>query len=400
MPSLDNLPGDQRAVLQLVLGRGRSYIEIARLLTIDAVKVRERALTALDALGPQTDLARGHKDRIGDYLLGQLPEQDVAEVQDLLADSPSDRAWARVVSSELASLAAGPMPDIPSERSAPRSEEPPAVPLLAPQEPGAAAPPPAPQEPADAAPPTTPQEPAAPQEPPRARLRVPPRVEPGAGAGPRPQPERLSRRERRRRDKRQKESQPTGARSSSRLGGALLILAGVVAVAAILFFVLRSGGSKTHTVASTSSPTTSAPAASTPTTPTATTSGSGSSTAAKVVSQINLTPPSGTHNSKAAGIAEVLNEGGTNGIAVVAQHIAPNTTKPPNAYAVWLYNSPGDAHILGFVNPGVTKTGRLSTAGGLPSNASHFKQLIVTLETTASPKTPGTIVLEGTLTGL
>jgi hypothetical protein len=67
---------------------------------------------------------------------------------------------------------------------------------------------------------------------------------------------------------------------------------------------------------------------------------------------------------------------------------------------VWLYNSPTDAKILGFVNPGVTKTGRLSTAGGLPTNASHYKELIVTVETTASPKQPGSIILQGALTGL
>ena len=113
------------------------------------------------------------------------------------------------------------------------------------------------------------------------------------------------------------------------------------------------------------------------------------------MAQINLTPPSGT--SKAAGLAEVLKEGTSDGIAIVGQNVPPNATKPPNAYAVWLYNSAGDAHILGFVNPGVGSNGRLSTAGGLPTNASHYKQLIVTVETKASPKTPGTIILQGTL---
>ena len=52
------------------------------------------------------------------------------------------------------------------------------------------------------------------------------------------------------------------------------------------------------------------------------------------------------------------------------------------------------------MNPSVGKNGRLSTAGGLPTNASHYKQLIVTLETTASPKQPGSIVLQGALTGI
>ena len=117
-----------------------------------------------------------------------------------------------------------------------------------------------------------------------------------------------------------------------------------------------------------------------------------------VVAQINLT--AAKSGSKAAGIAEVLKEGANNGIAIVAEHITPNTTKPPNAYAVWLYNSTSDAQLLGFVNPGVGKNGRLSTAGGLPSNAAHFHQVIVSLETKADPKTPGTIVLHGALSGL
>src|SRR5205807_611635 len=46
--SLDSLPADQRAVLQLVLQRGRSYDDIAALLSIDRAAVRQRALGALD----------------------------------------------------------------------------------------------------------------------------------------------------------------------------------------------------------------------------------------------------------------------------------------------------------------------------------------------------------------
>ncbi len=54
MASIDSLPADQRAVLQLVLQRGRSYEEIANMLSIDRAAVRDRALAAFDALGPQT----------------------------------------------------------------------------------------------------------------------------------------------------------------------------------------------------------------------------------------------------------------------------------------------------------------------------------------------------------
>jgi hypothetical protein len=47
---LDRLPPDQRAVLSLVLERGRSYSEVADMLAIPERTVRERAHAALDAL--------------------------------------------------------------------------------------------------------------------------------------------------------------------------------------------------------------------------------------------------------------------------------------------------------------------------------------------------------------
>jgi hypothetical protein len=356
MPSLDNLPGEQRAVLEMVLKHGRSYDEIARLLSLDRAKVRERAQIALDTIGPHTEVAPEHQHRIADYLLGQLSDNEAREVRDLLADSPSDRAWARVVASELAPLTGDtPLPEIPVQRSTPRTPDAPAADTAEPSSEDAPAP-----------------GPAAPE-----LLAAPPAEGPGPA---------------------QAEEEPK-RRRSSRLGGALVILVAVIAVAVVLVIVLR-GHSKQHT-ASTPVTTTAAPAASgssTPTssTPTTTTSG----TSASVVAQINLSPPSGAKKTKAAGIAEVLNEGSSDGVAIVAQNVPANTAKPANAYAVWLYNSANDAKLLGFVTPAVDKSGRLQTAGPLPSNASHFKELIVTVETTAKPKAPGSIVLQGALTGL
>ena len=49
-PELDRLPPDQRAVLSLLLERGRSYSEVADMLAIPESAVRERAHAALDAL--------------------------------------------------------------------------------------------------------------------------------------------------------------------------------------------------------------------------------------------------------------------------------------------------------------------------------------------------------------
>jgi hypothetical protein len=50
MTELDRLPPDQRAVLSLVLDRGKSYAEVAELLGIPEHTVRDRAHAALDAL--------------------------------------------------------------------------------------------------------------------------------------------------------------------------------------------------------------------------------------------------------------------------------------------------------------------------------------------------------------
>jgi hypothetical protein len=346
MASLDSLPPDQRAVLALVLGRGRSYDEIARLLSIDRAAVRKRALSAFDSLGPQTRVPAERRALITDYLLGQLPPRIAAETRLRLAESASERAWARVLRSEIAPLASGPLPDLPVEGSGARSPAPPAD--ASPQAPVAAVP-------------------------------SPPKPEPEPK--PKADDDRL-------------ESGPGTARNVSRLGGAVLIATAVVAVIAVVVIVIALGNSgSSHRSNASSVASASKTTATTPTTGATASSGS-----AQVVAQINLTPPDPA--SKAAGIAEVLKEGATDGIAIVAQKLAPNTTSPPNAYAVWLYNSPTDAHRLGFVNPGVGSNGRLSTAGGLPSDAARYKELIVTLETTGTPKTPGTIVLRGALQGI
>lgn len=336
MGSLDSLPADQRAVLQLVLQRGRSYDDIAKLLSIDRAAVRQRALGALDALGPETGVPAESRALITDYLLGQLPPSVSETTRDRLAESPADRAWARVVASELTPMATGPLPEIPVEAT--RSE------------PVAASVPVAAHDDGDDV---------------ASRIGLP---------GGEPPPE----------------------RRSSRRGGALVLgLAALAVVVAVVLIVVLSGGSssKPSTQASTTPPTTTAAAGSTGTSTTGSTT---STTATKVIAQINLTPPESS--SKAAGIAEILQQGTTHGIAIVAQGVTPNTKH--DAYAVWLYNSAADAQLLGFVNPGVGSNGRLSTAGALPSGAARFKELVVTLETQAKPKQPGTIVLQGQLTGL
>jgi hypothetical protein len=62
MTDLDRLPPDQRAVLSLVLERGRSYGEVAEMLAIPESAVRDRAHAAFDALANDPAL-RGDYDR-------------------------------------------------------------------------------------------------------------------------------------------------------------------------------------------------------------------------------------------------------------------------------------------------------------------------------------------------
>jgi hypothetical protein len=314
MATLESLPPDERAVLQLILQRGRSFDQIAQMLSIDRAAVRDRALRALDQLGPQTRVADDQRHLITDYLLGQLPDKIAAEVRERLAGSASERAWARVVASELSEIASEPLPEIPAGEGAAEPE---------------------------------------------------PEAEPVTAAKPPP-------------------DVPEPQRPTSRLGGAILLgIGALIAIVVVIILIASSGGKKKSarpTVASTPTATATTGTTATGTTPT------------QVTAQINLLPPTG---GKAAGIAEVLRRDNSNGIAIVAQGLTPNSNH--DAYAVWLFKPPSAAKLLGYVNPPVGSNGRLQTAGGLPPDAGQYTQLLVTIETQRNPKGPGKIVLQGAL---
>jgi hypothetical protein len=359
MATLESLPPDQRAVLQLVLQRGRSYDDIAALLSIDRAAVRQRALLAFDTLGPHTRVEPERRALITDYLLGQLPPRVAETTRNRLAESASERAWARVLAGEIAALAtAHELPEIPAEARA-----------GAPAEPAIAAP--AGREDGDGpvgeragaafeerAPVGARAAAAAPE---AAETAETPRIPPDYGL---PEP------------------QPAGAAAgrSSRTGGAILLgLGALIVIAIIVVAIASSGGSKKHRTTAAGR--------------TTATGTAGTSTTPQPVAQINLTSPN--PGSKTAGIAQVVRSGSQSGIVIAAAGVPPNTKH--DAYAVWLYKPPTKAKILGFVNPGVGSNGKLSTAGALPSDAAQYTQLLVTLETQASPRQPGKIILEGQL---
>ncbi len=101
MSPLDRLAPDQRAVVQLVLGQGRSYDQLAELLGISRDAVRARAHAGLAALGPRdAELPGDQLALLADHLLGQ----GGAGAEPLLAGSPAARAWSEEVAAALAPI--------------------------------------------------------------------------------------------------------------------------------------------------------------------------------------------------------------------------------------------------------------------------------------------------------
>lgn len=120
--------------------------------------------------------------------------------------------------------------------------------------------------------------------------------------------------------------------------------------------------------------------------------GGGANGSPELVSQINLRPP---RSGSAAGVAQVVRQGSRYGIVIVGRGVMSNRH---DAYAVWLTKPrAGGSKLLGFVNPAVRANGQLRSAGLLPADAARYRQILITLETTPTPRAPGKIVLEGRL---
>lgn len=361
MASLDSLPSDQKAVLSLVLQRGRSFDEIAALLSIDRAAVRQRALEGCDALGPETTLDPLKRALITDYLLGQLPGKVAASVRGSLATNPSERGWARVIAAEIAPLAANGLPEIPA--------------------PGrTASPAPAPAGPAGTG------TPGPDAEEPRVRAEA----APGAGRGGRGVDVDF--------DFAGDESAVDAASSgsptpaSSRRGGAILLGLIALVIVVVVVILTTSGGSTssgTHTAAHDGSGTQTASPNGRTATP------SGTSTSVTALKKIILSSP--TSAKGVQGAADVVRASGRLGLVLVARGLAANTT---NAYGVWLYDpASGQGDFLGFYGHKVAASGAtkgfLEAEVALPANAAKYTQLLLTLETGQHPTKPGTIVLEG-----
>jgi hypothetical protein len=334
VPPLSSLPPQQRAVLALIVEKGKTYDEIAALLGLEVEAVRQRAHEALSGLAPADGArpATRHRAAIGNYLLGQDPDAAPATYA-YLERSVAGRDWAGALAAELAGLAdraGAELPEIPPD---PDDDvdvdidiEPEAMPESAP---------PAPRPPA-LAPEAGPEETGSP---------------PAAVTA---------------------DEAPAGAAPAvSRRGGALLIALAVVLVAgALAAFLLLRGGSSSHP----------------PAKPAATTT-----TPAKLAAQITLKAARGV---TARGFAAVIVRGTQRIVAIAASGLQP--TSAHVAYGVWLYNSRASSQLIGFV-PTVKADGKISAAAPLPDGAAAFHDLVITHETSNSATRPGQILFTGAI---
>jgi len=103
------LSDDSRALLQLLLGRGKSYADISGLLGIDEAEVRERARNALAEIDPSEPAPDAD---FTDYLLGQSDAITRAEVATRIGADPALDERANALADQLRLLA--PSADLPA----------------------------------------------------------------------------------------------------------------------------------------------------------------------------------------------------------------------------------------------------------------------------------------------
>ena len=98
------LSEDSRALLQLLLGRGKNYADISGLLGIDEAEVRSRAGTALAELD---DSNRPPDPELTDYLLGQADPIGRADVGNRISSDPALAERAESITDQLRLLVPG-----------------------------------------------------------------------------------------------------------------------------------------------------------------------------------------------------------------------------------------------------------------------------------------------------
>ena len=125
MATFDQLSEEQRAIIELVLQRGKSYEELAEMLGMPEARVRELAREALVELAPLSGrgVEEDWRGQLADYVLGQQTGPEATATRGHLRRSEAARTWARSLLDSLEQLYEnGSMPAIPEgERGAARA---------------------------------------------------------------------------------------------------------------------------------------------------------------------------------------------------------------------------------------------------------------------------------------
>jgi hypothetical protein len=173
---------------------------------------------------------------------------------------------------------------------------------------------------------------------------------------------------------------PSAAPRVSRRGGAALIAGAltVAAIAVVLVLVLGGGGDDKDKKGATNAADTTS-----------------TSTQPQVRAQVNLTPPEDAPAKKALAIVQIVDVSGQEAINAVSQGL-PTTNKA--AYGIWVYASPSQAKLIGGFDK-KDNNGHLVYQGALPKGVdiTAYNQILVTRETSGSPKQPGKVYLRGNI---
>src|SRR5262245_50213937 len=97
MATFDQLSPEQRAIVELVLRQGKTYDELADMLSMPEPRVRELARDALVELAPVSvrGVEEDWRGQLADYVLGQQSGPEATATKGHLRRSEAARSWAR-----------------------------------------------------------------------------------------------------------------------------------------------------------------------------------------------------------------------------------------------------------------------------------------------------------------
>lgn len=106
MATFDQLPPEQRAIIELIVQRRRSYQSLADVLELPPPRIRELARDALGDLAPRTAdrVDSEWRGQVADYLLGQQSGPEATATRGHLKRSEAARTWALSVLDSLDAL--------------------------------------------------------------------------------------------------------------------------------------------------------------------------------------------------------------------------------------------------------------------------------------------------------